>query len=56
MNRKKQDMGSFLRLLKRAKIPWQWYILYLILSLALSNLSVKMMAFTGQIMSGELHT
>ena len=53
MKRKKQDMGSFLRLLKRAKIPWQWYILYLILSLALSNLSVKMMAFTGQIMSGD---
>lgn len=49
----KQDMRAFLRFLKRAKLPWQWYILYMILSLALGGVSVKMMELTGEIMNGN---
>lgn len=49
----KQDMRAFLRFLKRAHLPWKWYLLYLVLSIALGSVGVKMAEATGEIMNGN---
>jgi len=51
--KRRQSWSPFLRLLKRAKLPWKWYILHLVLSLCVSTINVKLPQMAGQIMSGN---
>ena len=53
-NEKRNDMKSFLRLLKLAKLPWGKCVLFIIASMAVSTLSVLLPEVAGEIMDGNI--
>ena len=53
-NEKRNDMKSFLRLLKLAKLPWGKCVLFILASMAASTLSVLLPEVAGEIMDGNI--
>nr|WP_314463032.1 ABC transporter ATP-binding protein [uncultured Clostridium sp.] len=54
LNIEKQKWKPFFKLLLQSKLPWKWYILNLILALALNTAAVKLPQVAGDIMQGNI--
>lgn len=51
---KKQPWGPFFKQVLGPNVPWAWYILNLVIQMAMSNLFLGMYELSGRIMAGEI--
>ena len=52
-NTKKQPWGPFIKQVLGPNVPWAWYIINLVVSMATTNVSMLSYTYQGQIMAGE---
>ncbi len=51
---KKQPWGPFFKQVLGPNVPWAWYIINLVIQMAMSNLFLGMYELSGRIMAGEI--